>query len=39
RICFFFGGRIEEQGTPDELFNNPRKERTQQFLRAVKEAV
>src|SRR5690606_12558331 len=33
RICFFFGGRIEEQGTPDELFNNPRKERTQQFLR------
>jgi polar amino acid transport system ATP-binding protein len=39
RICFFYGGRIEEQGTPDELFNHPQKERTQQFLRAVKEAV
>jgi len=39
RICFFYGGRIEEQGTPAELFGNPRKERTQQFLRAVKEAV
>jgi polar amino acid transport system ATP-binding protein len=38
RICFFFGGRIEEQGTPDELFGNPQKERTQQFLSAVKEA-
>ena len=39
RVCFFYGGRIEEQGTPDELFGNPRRERTQQFLSAVKEAV
>lgn len=39
RICFFFGGRVEEQGTPDELFGNPKKERTRQFLRAVKEAI
>lgn len=38
RVCFFFGGRIEEQGTPEELFGNPRRERTQQFLSAVKEA-
>jgi polar amino acid transport system ATP-binding protein len=38
RVCFFFGGRIEEQGTPDELFGNPKRERTQQFLSAVKEA-
>ena len=38
RVCFFFGGRIEEQGSPDELFGNPQKERTQQFLSAVKEA-
>ncbi len=38
RVCFFFGGRIEEQGTPDELFGNPQRERTQQFLSAVKEA-
>jgi len=38
RICFFYGGRIEEQGAPEELFGNPRRERTQQFLSAVKEA-
>ena len=38
RVCFFFGGRIEEQGSPEELFGNPQKERTQQFLSAVKEA-
>jgi polar amino acid transport system ATP-binding protein len=38
RVCFFFGGKIEEQATPDELFGNPKKERTQQFLSAVLEA-
>ena len=38
RVCFFFGGRIEEQGTPEELFGNPQRQRTRQFLRAVKEA-
>ena len=39
RVCFFYDGKIEEQGAPAELFGNPRKERTQQFLSAVKEAV
>lgn len=39
RICFFYGGKIEEQGSPDQLFSNPQKERTQQFLSAVKEAM
>jgi polar amino acid transport system ATP-binding protein len=38
RVCFFYGGKIEEQGTPEDLFGNPRKERTQQFLSAVKSA-
>jgi polar amino acid transport system ATP-binding protein len=38
RICFFFAGKIEEQGPPDALFGNPKRERTQQFLSAVKEA-
>jgi len=38
RTCFFYAGRIEEQGTPDELFGCPRKERTQQFLSAVRSA-
>lgn len=39
RVCFFYDGKIEEQGAPKELFGNPKKERTQQFLSAVKEAV
>lgn len=39
RVCFFYGGKIEEQGRPADLFGNPQKARTQQFLSAVKEAV
>lgn len=35
RVCFFYDGKIEEQGTPKELFEDPQKERTQQFLSAV----
>jgi len=38
RVCFFNEGRIHEQGSPDELFNNPQQERTQAFLSAVNEA-
>ena len=38
RVCFFYGGKIEEQGTPAELFDNPQRKRTQQFLSAVKSA-
>ncbi|RWH97203.1 MAG: ectoine/hydroxyectoine ABC transporter ATP-binding protein EhuA [Mesorhizobium sp.] len=39
RVCFFYGGRIEEQGAPDLLFSNPQRERTRQFLSAVREAI
>ena len=38
RVCFFYAGKIEEQGAPDQVFENPQRERTQQFLSAVKEA-
>ncbi len=38
RVCFFFAGKIEEQGKPADLFGNPQRERTRQFLSAVKEA-
>lgn len=38
RVCFFYGGKIAEQGTPEEIFNNPKEERTRQFLSAVLEA-
>ncbi|MGD8353735.1 MAG: ectoine/hydroxyectoine ABC transporter ATP-binding protein EhuA [Pseudomonadota bacterium] len=38
RVCFFFDGKIEEQGPPEDIFGNPQNERTQQFLSAVLEA-
>jgi polar amino acid transport system ATP-binding protein len=38
RICFFYQGKIAEQGAPDQLFSSPRNERTRQFLHAVLEA-
>ncbi|MCT7375759.1 ectoine/hydroxyectoine ABC transporter ATP-binding protein EhuA [Chelativorans sp. EGI FJ00035] len=38
RVCFFYGGKIAEAGKPDEIFNEPKEERTRQFLSAVLEA-
>ncbi|WP_281404996.1 ectoine/hydroxyectoine ABC transporter ATP-binding protein EhuA [Nitratireductor sp. XY-223] len=39
RVCFFYGGKIEEQAPPEELFADPQRARTQQFLSAVKAAI
>ena len=38
RVCFLHHGRILEDAPPDELFSNPREERTQQFLQRVVDA-
>jgi ABC-type polar amino acid transport system ATPase subunit len=35
RVVFFDGGRITEEGTPEEVFSNPKQERTRDFLRRV----
>jgi len=35
RVIFMDSGRIVEAGTPAEIFDNPREERTRSFLRAV----
>jgi polar amino acid transport system ATP-binding protein len=35
RILFFDGGTICEEGTPAEIFGEPKKERTREFLKAV----
>lgn len=35
RICFMDGGRILEQGKPEQIFTAPQKPRTQAFLKAV----
>lgn len=38
RIIFMADGVIVEQGTPQEVFGNPREPRTQDFLRRVSQA-
>lgn len=38
RVCFFYAGKIAEQGKPDALLGNPQSDRTKQFLAAVLEA-
>lgn len=35
RILFMDGGKILEEGTPDEIFNHPKNERTKDFLSKV----
>jgi len=35
RVIFMDGGQIIEQGSPDEIFDAPKEERTQNFLKAV----
>ncbi len=35
RVCFFDKGRIKEEGPPEQLFSDPREERTREFLRSV----
>jgi polar amino acid transport system ATP-binding protein len=38
RVCFLDDGLILEEGTPHEIFERPREERTQQFLERIIEA-
>ena len=35
RVCFLDGGRILEQGPPEEIFSAPKEPRTQQFLARI----
>ena len=35
RVIFMDGGMIVEEGTPEEIFQNPQNERTKEFLRKV----
>jgi polar amino acid transport system ATP-binding protein len=38
RVCFLDAGRILEEGPPDQIFSDPREERTRRFLRSIMEA-
>ncbi len=35
RVIFMCDGKIEETGTPDEIFSNPKNPRTKQFLQSI----
>ena len=35
RILFIDGGKILEEGTPEEVLNNPKNDRTKDFLSKV----
>lgn len=35
RVLFFDGGKIVEEGKPDDIFSHPKQERTQAFLRKI----
>ncbi|MCR4821447.1 MAG: amino acid ABC transporter ATP-binding protein [Treponema sp.] len=35
RVVFMEGGKIQEEGRPEELFSSPKNERLQQFLKSV----
>ena len=38
RVCFLDEGRILEQGPPDQIFGEPKEQRTRQFLKRINEA-
>ena len=38
KICFLDGGKILEEGPPDQIFGAPREARTREFLARVLEA-
>ncbi|MFE5139572.1 amino acid ABC transporter ATP-binding protein [Streptomyces fagopyri] len=38
QVCFLDGGVVLERGTAQEVFGNPREERTRRFLRRIVEA-
>lgn len=35
QVCFLDGGVVLERGTAEEVFGNPREERTRRFLRRI----
>ena len=38
KVVFLYAGQVEEEGAPEDVFTNPRRERTRQFLRSIIEA-
>jgi len=38
KVCFLYGGVVHEEGPPEQIFGDPKDERTRAFLRRIIEA-
>jgi polar amino acid transport system ATP-binding protein len=38
KVAFLYAGKIEEEGPPEQIFSDPQRERTRNFLRSIIEA-
>ncbi|NYT65430.1 amino acid ABC transporter ATP-binding protein [Alcaligenaceae bacterium] len=38
KVCFLCDGTVCEEGTPEQIFGDPQKDRTRAFLRSIREA-
>ncbi len=38
KVCFLYGGVVHEEGPPEQIFGEPREERTRGFLKRIIEA-
>jgi polar amino acid transport system ATP-binding protein len=38
KVCFLHGGVVHEEGPPDQIFGDPKQERTRAFLKRIIEA-
>jgi polar amino acid transport system ATP-binding protein len=38
KVCFLYGGVVHEEGPPEQIFGDPKEERTRAFLKSIIEA-
>ena len=38
KVCFLYEGVVHEEGPPEQIFGNPKQERTRGFLKRIIEA-
>jgi polar amino acid transport system ATP-binding protein len=38
KVCFLYGGVVHEEGPPEQIFSEPKNERTRAFLERIIEA-
>jgi polar amino acid transport system ATP-binding protein len=38
KVCFLHGGKVHEEGPPEQIFENPQQDRTRAFLKRIIEA-